>query len=252
MLDKTSVKARLGGKNILVGREPEQGRLAVAVTGQPKIATIGMPGSVPTGVSRCIPAQNKAHVMISVGVDGSMTATNMKPQNQTLVNGLSIVSKHVEPESMLEMGAERFRVPLKAVIEAAMKIVPETYSIRHLEKVWEDYLAAQKELRDKQKRVNLIRTGCGMFTMCAMPCIYFFGPVGYVLTAIGIIGNLYSFIGLKNDDTPERMREINEDFQERYVCPNPKDGRFLGNQSYRMLKKSTGMKCPYCHAQFTE
>lgn len=85
-----------------------------------------------------------------------------------------------------------------------------------------------------------------------MPCIFMFGPVGYALTGIGIIGNLYSFIGLKNDNTAEVLEQIGETFQDEYVCPNPDCNKFLGNISYRLLKKQYSMHCPYCKSEYIE
>ena len=88
--------------------------------------------------------------------------------------------------------------------------------------------------------------------MCAMPCIFLFGPIGYVLTGIGIIGNIYSFVGLKNDDASDVLERLNEDFQDRYVCPNPDCNKFLGNLSYRLLKRQYSMHCPYCKCEYVE
>lgn len=261
---------RLKGKTILIGKEPGQGRLLVAIAGNGKSAAIGAPGSVPACVSRCKPAEGIAHAKITIDQSGNMVIANVKSQNVTYVNGVEIASKRVSPTNTVELGKERYHVNLPAIIEVAKKIVvlattpqpgphpkpsPEPvkrYNIAHLERVWDDLQAQRKAIQAKQKQINLVRSGCGLFTLCAMPCIFMFGPIGYVLTGIGIVGNLYSFVGLKNDNTSDILDQMNEDFQDRYVCPNPDCNKFLGNISYKLLKKQYSMHCPYCKSEFVE
>lgn len=251
---------RIKGKTILIGKEPGQGRLLVSVMG--KTAAIGSPNSVPNSVSRCKVAEGVAHAKITVDQNGNMVLTNMKTQNVTYVNGLEIASKRVLPSNTVELGKDRFNINLPVVIETAKKILgsvpPATVvNIKHLERVWIHYHDSLKHLRDKQKKVNLIRSGCGIFTMCAMPCIFFLGHIGYALTGVGVIGNIYSFVGLKNDNTSDEQERLAEEFQDSYVCPNC--GKFLGNISYKMLKKQIvspkdqKMHCPQgCGAEFVE
>ncbi|MBR6589751.1 MAG: FHA domain-containing protein [Bacteroidaceae bacterium] len=257
---------KLKGKTILIGKEPGQGRLMVAVSGTGKSASLGAVGSVPGCVSRCKPAEGVGHAAVVIDASGNMILKNVKSQNITYVNGQEIVSKRISVSDSIELGKDRFGINLSTVLETAKKLVvsvsvpsgggggsvTKTFNIAHLEVVWTDYHNGLRSLRENQKRVNLIRSGCGIFTMCAMPCIFFFGPVGYVLTAIGVIGNIYSFIGLKNDNTGDEQERLTEKFQERYVCPNPDCNKFLGNQSYKLLKRQYSMHCPYCKCEFVE
>lgn len=276
----------LKGKTFLIGREPGKGRLVIAIQGSNEVCYIGNPGSVPDSVSRCYPSDGKAHAKLMVDHQGIGVVSKISEKNIMFVNGQEVVSKRVTSSNTLQLGKDRFAVPLSQVVAVAKKIqghIPEesgnnkatihqttngpnnppisvappdnkpgTFNISHLQYIWDDTQSKKKELQQKQKKVNLIRSGCGVFTMCAMPCIYFLGPVGYVLTGIGIIGNLYSFLGLKNDDTQENIEKITEDFQDRYTCPNPECGKFLGNMRYNLLKKQTSMKCPYCKCNFVE
>lgn len=256
----------LKGKTILIGKEPGQGRLLVAIQGSEKSAAIGAPGSVPACVSRCKPAEGVAHAKITVDQNGNMVLTNMKSQNVTFVNGSEIASKRVSVANSVELGKDRFSINLPVVLETAKKIAtvssephlhpdPEQvkkFNISHLERVWNDLQAKRKEIQAKQKKINLVRSGCGLFTLCAMPCIIMFGRVGYILTGIGIVGNLYSFVGLKNDNTTDVIDQLNEEFQDRYVCPNPDCNKFLGNISYKLLKKQYSMHCPYCKSEYVE
>lgn len=252
---------KLKGKKILIGKEPGQGRLLVAVSDCGKSAAIGTAGSVPGSVSRCKPAEGVAHAEVAIDANGRMVVKNLKSMNITFVNGLETASKRVEVSDTIELGKDRFRINLPVVLDTARKLVggdntggggTKTFNIAHLEVAWNDYHDALRDLREKQKRVNLIRTGCGIFTMCAMPCIFLFGPVGYILTGVGIIGNIYSFIGLKNDNTADEQERIAERFQERYVCPNPECNKYLGILSYKLLKKQYSMHCPYCKCEYVE
>lgn len=247
---------RLKGKRILIGKEPGQGRLLVAVEGSGKSAAVGAAGSVPSCVSRCRPAEGVAHVRLDIDGEGGMTLTNLKPQNVTFVNGSEIASKRVSLSDRVELGKEKFPVSVKLLTDVAAKLIPDEnegkFDISHLEAVWTDFQERKKQIQAKQKKINLVRSGCGVFTVCTVPCISLFGPYAYVLTGIGLIGNLYSFIGLKNDNTADLVEQLTEEFQDSYVCPNPACGKFLGNISYKLLKKQYSMHCPYCKSEFIE
>lgn len=256
----------LKGKTIIIGKEPGAGRLLVAISGEEQTMTVGSPGSVPNSVSRCKPLEDTAHASLAIDSNGIMTLENMKTQNVTYVNGIEIATKNIDLDSTVELGKDRYKVNIPSVLECAGKIINGEgkiagansdgnggkFDISHLEQVWNDYQSGLRKLRDSQKKINLIRSGCGIFTMCAMPCIFFLGPIGYVLTGVGVAGNIYSFVGLKNDKTTETQERLTEEFQDNYVCPNLKCNKFLGNLSYKLLKKQYSMHCPYCKCEFEE
>ena len=270
---------RLKDKTILIGKEPVQGRLLIALSGSGISNAIGIPGSVPNCVSRCIPEEDVAHAKITIDQSGNMTLSNVKSQNVTYVNGSEIVSKRIILGDIIELGKDRFSVSIPMVIKIAEKLIcsgtpqiesrgqipsgssqpsPKKFNISHLEGIWNEMQAKKKDVLAKQKKINMVRSGCGIFTMCAMPCIFLFGPIGYVLTGLGVVGNVYSFVGLKNDDSSDTMERLNEDFQLRYVCPNPDCNKFFGAVSYRLLKnqirshKDQKMYCPRCGCQLEE
>lgn len=273
----------LKGKAILIGKEPERGRLLISIAGTTKMGALGADGCVPACVSRCLPASGVAHARIDIDDAGHLKITNLKSQNVTYVDGTAVITKIVRPDSVVELGMDRYRIDLAAVLKVAEKLLavkvggkvqggksqpgvqsgnqtpgvkPQPpklkYTINHLEGVWLEQLARRKEVRDKQKKVNLIRTGCGAFSMLTVPCSFVLGPVAYVFTGIGLLGTVYSFVGLKNDDAAQKMEEITEEFQDKYVCPNPDCNKFLGNMSYKLLKKQYSMHCPYCKCEYVE
>ena len=151
-------------KTIFIGREPEQGRLLIAIKGIPKIATLGQINSVPNSVSRCKPAEGVAHCQIEVDQASNMTLTNLKAQNVTFVNGAEIMSKHINMASTVALGKDKFGINVTEVLNTAQKImmlverVPSgngcsgggggtgggPYSILHLKNVWDDYSGSLK------------------------------------------------------------------------------------------------------------
>lgn len=265
----------LKGKTILIGKEPGQGRLLVAVQGNGKSAAIGAPGCVPGCVSRCKPAEGVAHAKLTVDNSGAMTLTNMKEQNVTYVNGSEIVSKRVTSTNSVELGKDRFSINLPTVIETAKKIIAVSgpapapqpqparkFNISHLEGVWNAMHDKQLEIKQRQRRQALNASLPMFFTMGG-------GALGFVLsfifkdqyqTEIQVISGLfvlvglaimsYNFISRRNDRSVEELEKIQEDFQDKYVCPNPDCGKFLGHLSYKLMKKQYSMHCPHCKCEY--
>ena len=266
---------RLKGKTILIGKEPGQGRLLVAIQGNGKSAAIGTPGSVPACVSRCKPAEGVAHAKITVDQNGNIVLTNMKSQNVTYVNGSEIASKRVSSSNSIELGKDRFSINLPVVIETAKKIVsvappqppaPTTkkFNISHLERVWNDFHDRGLEIKKKQKQQGIYASLPMFFTMGGGAITFVLSFIlgeqykseiqilSGILMVIGLIMLIFSFMSKKNDTSLEDLEKISEDFQDRYVCPNPDCNKFLGNISYKLLKKQYSMHCPYCKSEFVE
>lgn len=264
---------RLKGKTILIGKEPGQGRLLVAVSG--KIAAIGAPNSVPGSVSRCKVAEGEAHAKIEVDQNGNMVLTNMKPQNVTYVNGSEIASKRILPSNTIQLGRERFNIHLPVVIEVARKIVSASqtqqnqsqkptdrqFNISHLEHVWNDFHDKNLEIMQRQRQQALMSRIPMFFTMGGGAISAVAMALGWpesvktlcvCLTVLGVIIMIYTFVKSKNDTSLEDSEKLVEEFQERYVCPNPDCNKFLGNMSYKLMKKQYSMQCPYCKCQYVE
>lgn len=258
---------RLKGKTILVGKEPGQGRLLVAIPGTGKTAAIGSPGSVPNCVSRCKPTENVAHAKITIDQNGNITLSNMKSQNVTFVNGSEIQSKRITQSNTVELGKDRFSVSVPMVLETAKKIVgavpnPEPpkkkFNIKHLEGVWERYereidRIAQQQQEMGKKRMLPIMVGSLsggvstiLATFVAVNTLYVSLPVSALIFA------LYFSNYKKKDTSYEERKAATEKFTDEYACPNPECNKFLGNLSYKLLKKQYSMQCPYCKCEFIE
>ena len=258
---------------ILIGKEPGQERILISVTtnGQTKATSIGNMGNVPNSVSRCKPAEGIAHCKITTDANGTMVLTNLKSQNVTYVNGTEIVSKKISSESNIALGKDRYPINLHTIVDAAIKIAGRRYdvppspipnnnvrSIRHLERVWDDYDKGLYDLQIRQKKA-------GIFRSLYLPIVVLSTLLGYALNFAGIdktltavlsflfyiIAAIVLFYGLYKaikDNSIEERKELNDKFQDDYICPHC--NHFLGFQAYKILKQNTN--CPYCKGGFTE
>ncbi len=253
----------LNGKAILIGKEPGQGRLciSVVVNGKPLAAVMGTPGCVPSCVSRCKPSEGMAHCKIEVDPSGKMTLVNLKPQNVTYVNDVEIESKRINPYSSITLGRDKYAIDLDAVLRTAVKLAdsvpqpPKEYSIKHLEKIWDEYeLALDKIQRYQQnkarRRLVPIMVGFAstilapiFATTLTLSSLYVTLPIA----AISFI--LYIKLYMEKDSSFEDKKKATNQFQDNYVCPNPQCRHFMGYQPYKILKQNK--KCLYCGCLFS-
>lgn len=266
---------RLKGKTILVGKEPGQGRLLVAISGTGKTAAIGSPGCVPNCVSRCRPTENVAHAKLVIDQNGNITLSNMKSQNVTFVNGSEIASKRINQSNTVELGKDRFSVSVPLILETAKKMVgavlpPQQYNISHLERIWDDFHDKGLEIKKRQKEQGIYASLPMFFTMGGGAITFVLSFIlgekykaeiqilSGILVVAGLIMLVYSFTRRKNDTSIEDLEHISEEFQLRYVCPNPDCGKFFGAISYKLLKnqlrshKDQKMYCPRCGCELVE
>ncbi len=260
---------RLRGKTILIGKEQGQGRLLISVNinGQNKTGAIGMPGSVPSCVSRCKPVDGSAHCKIVIDQSGNMILTNLKPQNVTYVNGVEIESKRINLTETVLLGKDRYGINLEEVITAATKIVATVikepvreYSIKHLERVWNIYHDKSIAIKKRQRQINLMRSMPMIFTLGSGAiggvAAHFFQDIGWIpiitgcLFGFGLLLMIYGFYLSTTDKSIEENEMITDEFQMHYICPNFKCRHFMGMQPYKILRQNK--KCPYCGCLLTE
>ncbi|MDO4336375.1 MAG: FHA domain-containing protein [Bacteroidales bacterium] len=230
-----------------------------------KTITIGRTGTQKTPISDCTVSHE--HCRVTDNGDGTFTVDNLS-QSGTKIDGRDIIRATARLDSRIQLGPY-FSATLKELIGDTQKANTsqtttktqesqpprqnevKTFSISHLRRVWEDFNQTNIEMADKQRKINLTRTGFGIFSMCAMLLIFFFGPVGYVLTGIGVLGNIYSFVGMRNAETAEERQHRQDAFDEEWICPNPECGRTLLAKNYRMLVRNHQF-CPYCKCKYVE
>ena len=252
----------LRGETLFIGKEQTQGRLAVFMEQEGKVLMtgLGLPGSVPNSVSRCKPAERTAHCKLEISRDGNLVLTNLKPQNVTMVNGTEIISKKINVDSSVELGKDHFHLDLPMVLDAASKLMPIVYSIRPLEKVWADYEQKTYDLKRKQRRLANLKSL--YMPLCILSSVLG-GVVKFlelskdigelcssVLFAIAAIIMFYGLYKSLTDKSLEEGKKITDDFQQDYVCPNPKCRHYLNMQPYKVLRQNK--KCPYCGCLWNE
>lgn len=211
---------------------------------------------------------SRRHCKLTINYDGSYILENLSP-NGTKVDGVDIIRTTVRPESKIQLGS-RYVSSLAGLIgtsvisqaphhnqvaypsqTASPQKDVKTFNISHLRRVWDDFNNENIEMANQQRKINLVRTGMGVFTMCAMPTIFFLGAIGYMLTGIGILGNIYSFVGMKNAETAADRQRRQDEFDDAWVCPNPECGHSLLAKNYRMLVRNH-QSCPYCKCKYVE
>lgn len=253
---------RLKNKKILIGREPGNGRLMIAmeVNGQMKTGGIGQPHCVPNSVSRCRPAENVAHCMIEVSETGQLMLKNLKDSNLTYVDGAPVMSKKISASSVIMLGESQFPVKTELVLDLAKKLLPEVkpeFSIAHLENVWNEYDKMQETIAQAQrkrgnKRLYPMMASGILGVLSSVIASALGGQTLWISIPISLIP-LFMYINiLKDKDTSyEDKKKAKEYLIDNYICPNP-DCRqsLIPLNEYRLLKQKK--YCPYCKAKWKE
>ena len=234
---------------IIIGREEGARRLHCVAGGRE--FNIGAAGSVPLSVSR-------QHCKVTVN-GSDITIENIKVQNITFVDGNQIVRKNITPTSKVQLGEERFLIPLQQILQLATggkmggPEVP-TFSLKPLKSVWEEYDRRKMEIQnDAAKSANKQRLQ-GILSMLGM-CVGFIPGIDPTVRIVIIVAALaiaiYFFIkGSMNESVQQQLHDLDEEFAKKYKCPNPKCGKPFGNVPYRNLeynKQCFACGCKYTH-----
>jgi hypothetical protein len=234
---------------IIIGREEGARRLHCVAGGRE--FNIGAAGSVPLSVSR-------QHCKLTVN-GNDITIENIKVQNITFVDGNQIVRKNITPTSKVQLGEERFLIPLQQILQLATggkmggPEVP-TFSLKPLKSVWEEYDRRKMEIQnDAAKSANKQRLQ-GILSMLGM-CVGFIPGIDPTVRIVIIVAALaiaiYFFIkGSMNESVQQQLHDLDEEFAKKYKCPNPKCGKPFGNVPYRNLeynKQCFACGCKYTH-----
>lgn len=270
MNDNLNLPDNLKGKDIYIGKDASTGRILISVfiNGKNATALFGANNSVPNSVSRCLPEKGIAHLEIAINEDGNILAKNLKEQNVTYIQDAEIVSKSINADVEFKLGKDKYPIKLTSILKVAEKIVeasepaktPE-FDISHLEQVWETYHSHNIELQKRSRRQNMqgripmfFTMGAGALSSIAFACGWGESVkiLCVILTVIGLIIMAYAFLKTKNDTSIEDRERFTEEFQDKYICPNPKCGKYLGSYSYKLMKRQYSMCCPHCKCKFVE
>lgn len=222
---------------IIIGRNQQTRQLSVVKDGNIKL--YGQPNSVPMDVSR-------HHISLQPAGAGKWQIKNLNERNVTFVNGIAIENKTVSESDKVELGNSHYLFSWDALSEPKV----ETLDISPLKKIWTEYDERRLEFQIAERKFNAARSATGIITMVAIACslILGHGPVYLILyaLAIGISVVLTYQAYQKSSDVPRKQREMNKDFQKRYVCP--KCGHFMGFTDYDILIQNDA--CPYCKTKY--
>lgn len=236
----------------IIGREASVNgsigrRLCITSTNN-KVFFLGHEGSVPATVSR-------QHCKLSAEADGSFTLINLKPANITYVNGQEIMKKRVSAKDAIELGSERYRLDLQAVLNTVGDLLPKpAVSIAHLEAIWDNYQAEKVAIQVRRSKSAAVQSVTGILSMLSIACGFI--PdiptiVRILLYAMALGLAIYFFIVRYRNAGKEarELKEFEDRFKEQYVCPCG-CGRSFGYQEYKQLVITQKM-CPLSKRPYT-
>lgn len=252
---------------IIVGREEGARRLHCTVDG--RNFYVGAAGSVPLSVSR-------KHCRITVN-DSTILIENLKPENVTFADDCQIFSKEIKAESKVQLGNEKFTLPLQQIISltsGTVRVVPggdagtggqgaglghgpgkevQVFSLKPLESVWEEYDRRKLEIQEAAaKTANMSRLQ-GILSMSGM-CIGFIPSIDQTLRILIIVVALliavyFFFQGMRTDSVQKQLRDLDLEFTDKYKCPNPNCGKPFGSAPYHQIKFNR--QCFSCGCKYT-
>lgn len=270
---------RLLNKEILIGRDPEKSCLLMTmeVNGKTLLSRFGAPNSVPNSVSRCLPKEKKAHCSVEVLKieDDSieLKIINLKEGNSTFLNNRAVITKIfvLKDSDLLKLGEDNFTVKLVDILDSAFmalnKVLPPEFSIKHLEKIWDDFHTSEMKLAKRKQRdgiisrlylpLMLISGGIGALASWLAQgdnlsdgIFVFLNVIKYLMGAAAVV---FLFLGLYKtvtDHSLEEKDQMVQDLRVHYICPNPECHRYLQQKPYEELRQYKN--CPYCKVKWTE
>ncbi len=238
---------------IIIGREEGVRRLHCIASGRE--FNIGQAGSVPLSVSR-------RHCKITVN-GSSINIENIKAQNVTFVDGNQIFSKVITPASKVQLGEEKFLVPLQQILQLVgvtsvkdnvQQDEVQTFSLKPLEKVWEEYDNRRMEIQNNAAKSANKQRLQGILSMLGV-CIGLIPGIDPTLRIVIVVAALaiavYFFIrGNFSTTVQQQLHDLDEEYAKKYKCPNPKCGKPFGTVPYRNIeynKQCFACGCKYTH-----
>lgn len=237
---------------IIIGREEGARRLHCIADGREFF--VGQAGSVPGSVSR-------KHCKLTIN-GNDMSVENLKAQNITFVDGNQINVKSITASSQVQLGNEKFMVPLQQVIQLATGIQPTyspqqpsapSFSLRPMENVWEEYNQRSLDIVAKAAKDANHQRLQGILSMLGM-CIGFIPGIDQTLRIVIIVAALlvaiYFFVKGSNGDTVQQQQnDLDTEFAKKYRCPNPTCGKPFGRHPYHIIKFNK--QCFACGCKYT-
>lgn len=236
----------------IIGRQ--EGTHKLQISGQNGfVDAVDTIGSVDDSVSR-------KHVRLDVDAQsGEMSLTNLNENNRTVVNGVEIITKNVQLNDTILLGANGYQLNLKMVWDALPRTgaasVKDELSIAHLEPVWNTYSDTKRNYQVRQGRIRAIQGLSIVFTMGSAIAGFLMGSddshtLQFVCYGMAVIFALVlAVVNWRSASKGLEVSEKNDEYlRDRYICPNKNCGKFLGYTKYRDLIR-TG-RCSHCGTKF--
>lgn len=230
--------------DLIIGRESNVDNPRLAVEQNGKVSYWGKPGSVPKSVSR-------KHCHVLVDDDAKVVIEDITANNFMYVNGQDCKRKeNVTFGDTIELGPDKYRLELEEIVKALSS--QQAFSISHLQEVYDSFQKEKFDMQVKQGKLNALSTLPGILSMISIGVAVFFQNARVWMIVIAAVFALaFALIRYRNaTKIPKTMKKMEDSFREKYVCPNPVCGRFLGGVPYKELLKNKS--CPYCKSKFTE
>jgi hypothetical protein len=213
---------------------------------------------------------SREHCKLTVEADGKIWLEN-KSDNGTYIDGVSIIKKHVLPETVIRLGATytiavKDLLPLSTTSHASGSPFAQqsshantpaaddkdyTQEFAKLKDVYEKYTRDKLEIQKEAGVTNFMRmlpmtllslVGLGA---AAIPALRDIAPfIAIVGAGLLVFSLVKSYNGSKNN--PERMEALNRQFMIDYVCPKCKS--FLGFLPYESLRNKG--QCSSCKCKW--
>lgn len=184
------------------------------------------------------------HLRLTTMSDGNVLVEDLCSSNGTFIDNIRVSRKVVPSNTIIRMGSNyTFRisdvlpevkstVPVQQKAQSAIDKKQEVYSIAHLEEIWNQYTTAKDEVDNQNRQIGLIRSAT---------------PILNIIPGLGAVLGTYSFYKAKKFNYKEAINEIQERFEDEYVCP--KCHHFLGVVKYKLLIQDTN--CRFCKCKWT-
>ena len=229
---------------LIIGRESgvENPRLAIQNDG--KMFYYGKPGSVPKTVSR-------NHCRVVINQEGKMLIEDITDNNFMYISGQDCKRKNnVSMGDIIELGPDRYRLDMESIVKTLTS--QQSFCIVNLKEVYETYQKERFDLQVSQGKLNALSALPGVLSMASIGLAFFFSSNArvWMIVIAALFALIFALIRYRNATrVPVKTKAIEDSFREKYICPNPMCGHFLGFTPYKEIIKNRS--CPYCRSRFT-
>jgi len=230
--------------DLIIGRESGVENPRIAIEHDGKVSFYGKPGSVPRSVSR-------KHCRVEVSTDGKMLIEDITDNNFMFIGGQECKRKsNVSMDETVELGPDRYRLDLEGIIKALSS--QQSFNISALKDVYEAFQKEKFDMQVRQGKLNALSALPGVLSMTSIGLAVFLPKARvWMIVVAAVFALVFALIRYRNASrVPIKNKEIENSFREKYVCPNPMCGHFLGVTPYKELIKNRA--CPFCKSRFTE